>query len=191
MDEIRVEGLDDLREMLLKRLPQAMQGKALQVALAKAVQPMVKSARAMAPVRSGRLRKAIYTKRSKFSKPGFEARIMAVRHGKRYQKTNKDAYYWKFIEFGHRIGARGQSVKNSVAAGKSGNYLKKTTRPEGAGATSLGVYPARPFMRLAFEINKLKAVEIIRDELAGAIKKVGEQNVARGQRRLRKALLGF
>ena len=78
-------------------------GKALQGALAKAARPILASARQLAPVKTGRLRSAIYSKRSRFSTPGFERRIIGVRRGKKAQKKDRDAYYWKWIEFGRGV----------------------------------------------------------------------------------------
>ncbi len=164
---VRVEGLAELKQVLERTLPDRLQGKALQGALAKAVRPIVQQARTLAPVDTGRLRLAIYSKRSKFSKRGHESRIVAVRRGKKAQKRDRDAFYWKFVEFGHMTRAS-----------------KKV-----AGVPRF--IPARPFMRPAFEANKLKALEIVRTELAGEIKKVAAREQSRLNRLLRRRVAGF
>ncbi len=177
-DEVRVEGLEELRDTLLKRLPEALQGKALQGALAKAARPIVATAKSLAPTKSGRLKHAIYSARDKSSTKTRESRIIGVRRGRKFQKTDRDAYYWKFIEFGHA------AIKTKRAKGlgseKSGFFGKE-----------VHAVPPKPFMRPAFEQNKLKALEITRAELSGQIDKVSKQAVQKSAVRLRKATLGF
>jgi HK97 gp10 family phage protein len=167
--DIRVDGLDEILDMLKKRLPEKLYGKALQGALAKAAKPIVDAARSNAPVRTGRLRKAIYSFRDKQSTRSRESRLISVRRGKKFQKTNRDAYYWKFVEFGHH-----------TRAGKSGTAK---------------VVPPRPFMRPAFEANKLRALQVFQDEVRGQIDKVAQRAAQRSARRLgrglRKTLTGF
>lgn len=182
MTEIRVEGLAELERMLKRTLPDRLQGKALQGALAKAARPIVTSARQLAPVKTGRLRSAIYSKRSRFSTPGFERRIIAVRRGKKQQKRDRDAYYWKWIEFG-------RGVVRRTRKGEEGRVLG--TPDKGWFGAEVKAIPARPFMRPAFESNKTQAVEIIRKELAAEIKKVAARQQARVLRSLRKTVTGF
>ncbi len=154
MDEVRIDGLRELRAALLKTVPAEMQGKKLQKALAAGTKLTVAAAKINAPVKTGRMRKAIYATRDKAeSKPAFEARVVTVRRGKKMQKTNRDAYYWKFVEFGHRTGTR-----------KTG-YLRKTDRSSGGYGGSTGFVAARPFMRPAFDSTKGQAAEAIRDGL--------------------------
>jgi HK97 gp10 family phage protein len=180
--DIRVEGLAELEQMLKRTLPDRLQGKALQGALAKAARPIVSTARQLAPVKTGRLRSAIYSKRSKFSTPGFERRIVSVRRGKRQQKKDRDAFYWKWIEFGRGVVRRKRK-------GDEGKVLGTPTA--GWFGTEVQPIPARPFMRPAFESNKTQAIEIIRKELAGEIKKVAAREQARIASRLRKTITGF
>lgn len=178
MDVIRVEGLEDLRVTLLERLPEKLRGKALQGALAQGARPIVSAARAMAPVDSGLTRRSIYSKRSKYSKLEYESRIIGVRHGKRAAKKGRDAYYWKFVEFGHLVG------------NKKTGYLQK--RGKGSGHSGIvTAVAARPFMRPAFESQKVKALDNIRAALEGEILKVAEAAQARSGRRFRRAALGF
>jgi HK97 gp10 family phage protein len=180
--DIRVEGLAELEQMLKRTLPDRLQGKALQGALAKAARPIVTTARQLAPVKTGRLRSAIYSKRSRFSKPGFERRIIAVRRGKKQQKNDRDAFYWKWIEFGRGV----------VRRTRKGDEGKSLGTPDaGWFGAEVKAIPARPFMRPAFESNKTQAIEIIRRELAGEIKKVAARQQARVLARLRKTVTGF
>ena len=172
----RVEGLTELRDMLLRKLPEATQGKALQGALREAAKPSVKEARARAPVKTGRLRNAIYSFRDRASRRTREARLISVRSGKRFQKTNRDAYYWKWIEFGHGVIT---TKKRSLGAPAKGFFGKEVQ-----------AVPARPFMRPAFETRKLQALEAFRQALAAQVDKVAARNLSRVRSRLSRKL-GF
>lgn len=154
MDEVRVEGLRELRAALLRTIPAEVQGKALQKSLTAGTRLTVAAAKMKAPVKTGRMRKAIYATRDRASsRPGFEARVVAVKRGKKAQKSNRDAFYWKFVEFGHRTGTK-----------KTG-YLRKSDRSSGGYAGGTGFVAARPFMRPAFDSTKAAALDAIRDGL--------------------------
>lgn len=104
-ETVQVHGLRELREALIRKVPENMQGKVLQKALSAGATPMLRTARQLVPVRTGVLKRAIHAMRSKLNSNGvFEERIIRVRWGKRQQKFNRDAFYWRFIEFGHRAG---------------------------------------------------------------------------------------
>lgn len=153
---VQVHGLRELREALLRKIPENMQGKVLQKALAAGTAPVVKDARQRAPVKSGVLKRAIHAMRSKLNSNGiFEERIVRVRHGKRQQKHNRDAFYWRFIEFGRGIvTARGKVLGSS----ETGFFGK-----------SVAAAPAKPFMRPAFDANKFKALNAITEQLRKAL----------------------
>lgn len=176
---VTIKGLAELRRALQQTIPLEMQGKALQKALAAGARITVAAARenakrggkAFPDVRTGTLVRAIYAKRSKWGNTQtFENRVIGVRRGAKYGKnrvkagkSNMDAFYWKFVEFGHRVGTR-----------KSG-YLKKRTRPDGAGGKSSGDVPAQPFMRPAFEATKNQAAVAIRDALKRQIEEAAKR----------------
>jgi HK97 gp10 family phage protein len=154
MAEVKIEGLAELRRALTRIIPAEMQGKVLQKALTAGTKLTVDAARSKAPVKTGRLRRAIYaTRDKKHSQPTYEARVVSVRRGKREQKNNRDAYYWKFVEFGHRI-----------ATGKTG-YLRKQGRSSGGFAGEAGMVPPKPFMRPAFETTKERSLGAITAKL--------------------------
>lgn len=151
---VKVEGLRELRDALTRLIPAEMQGKTLQKALSAGIKPMVATARAMAPKREGVLRRAIQAVRSKRNSNGvYEERIMRVRHGKKQQKKNRDAFYWRFIEFG----------RGEVTAKKGTRSLG--TPKDGFFGRTVKAAPAKPFMRPAFEANKVGAVGLIADAL--------------------------
>jgi HK97 gp10 family phage protein len=164
--EVQVHGLRELREALVRKIPAEMQGKVLQQALSAGATVISREAKSRAPEDTGRLKKAIYSARNKrAATKTFEERVVAVRRGKKYQKSGRDAFYWKFVEFGHRTGAgRGQ-------------YLKKTDgrNSHGRAVNATGFVPPKPFMRPAFEAGKHKAVEAIRTRLGKAIEKAAQK----------------
>lgn len=185
-EEINVSGLNELREALLRDLPESLQGKALQGALTLAAKPIVVDARARVPVSSGRLRRAIYAFRDKTSTPTRQSRLISVRTGKRARKSNKDAFYWKWIEFGHRFAGK-KTGRLQKIAGDGAGYGKGY-----AGPTK--VYPAHPFLRPAFEAKKMQALEIVRTELLTQIEKVAAKSYAKSRavaaRAITKAIIG-
>lgn len=182
MNQVEVSGLAELRETLLKRLPEALQGKASQIALAKAAKPIVDDARAKAPSRKprgfmgpvkgeasqGNLRKSIYSYRSKTSTKTNEVRHIGVR---------PKAFYWRWIEFGRSTITK---VKGSLGNMRKG-WFGKVVR----------AVPAKPFMRPAFEANKEKSIGIYAAAIRPAIEKVAAQAQRRQIRRIRKAITGF
>jgi HK97 gp10 family phage protein len=104
MTTVTVSGLKELRDALVRKIPLEMQGKVLQKAMGPAARLIVNAARSRAPVDTGRMRKAVYATRDRYnSKKTFEARVVTVRRGKK-RDDPKGAYYWKFIEFGHKAG---------------------------------------------------------------------------------------
>lgn len=182
-DQIGVSGLTELRQTLLKDLPQALQGKASQAALAKAARPIVNTAKQLAPTRkargfvgpmplgktlAGRLRKSIYSYRNRESTRTYESRYIGVR---------ARAFYWRFIEFGRSIITRAKGVLGTPSKGWFGKVVQAT--------------PARPFMRPAFEQNANRAIEIYARELKPAIAKVAAKANARAVRALTKKITGF
>jgi HK97 gp10 family phage protein len=182
-DQIEVSGLTELRQTLLKDLPEALQGKASQLALAKATRPIIAAAQARAPSRkprgfvgpiaagakvAGNLKRAIYSYRNRESTKTYESRFIGVK-GK--------AWYWRFIEFGRASITR--------ATGSLGNVRK------GFFGKTVTAVPAKPFLRPAFEENATRALEIYQQALLPAIEKVAKQAYSRSLKRVRKAITGF
>ncbi|MFW1755458.1 HK97-gp10 family putative phage morphogenesis protein, partial [Acinetobacter wanghuae] len=80
------------------------------------------------------------------------------RGGKSFQTSNKDAYYWTWVEFGHVVTTK--KIKGGLRAREKARIPLKA-----AGQ----FVPARPFMRPALESNKTAAIEAVRVELAKRI----------------------
>lgn len=155
--DIKIEGLDEIKTRMRLLTPR-LQGNALQSALTKGARIIVNQARAMAPRDKGVLRRAIYQAKSKFSTLIRPSRIIAVRQGKKQQTKNRDAFYWRFIEFGHGvIRAKYAKVLGTPAKGFFGKEV--------------AAQPARPFMRPAFDSKKFEALEAFRVSLKDEVEK--------------------
>ncbi len=144
MAQIEVRGLKGLQRAL-QELPKKIERRALNAALMKGAQPMVKAAKSRAPVLTGALRYAVRAK--PVSPKGHAATVViGITGAKQVERKNSKGrvrkvwvraknfvFYWLFQEFG------------------------------------TGHQPARPFMRPAFETNKVASVGIIKNSLAARI----------------------
>lgn len=181
--EVKVEGLAELRDLLQRKLPYEIQTKALQSTLAKAAQPILKDARSRVPVKSGRLRRAIYSFRDKASTKVKAIRLISVRSGRRH--GGKDAFYWKWVEFG-----RGESkVGKKRGAPRGGARAASLGTPErGWFGKKVKAVAARPFMRPAFESRKMEALETFRKNMATEIQKTAQRLQSRTVSRIKRSV---
>jgi HK97 gp10 family phage protein len=157
--KVEVKGLKELRDVLTRKLPIELQGKPVQNALSKAARPIVREARRLAPERTGRLKRAIYSFRSRASTRTRQSRLIGVRSGKRFK--GKDAFYWKWVEFGRGAVTRKRGVLGTPSNGFFGREVKAV--------------PARPFLRPAFQSQKERSVEEFRRSLAPEIEKAAKK----------------
>lgn len=109
------------------------------------------------PVRKGEtpgtLRRAIYMRRARDSRNGLEHYFVGVRQGKAARNRkggSADAFYWRFVELGHLIRARGQKI----GGGRRYQRLQRE-RLNAAGSRRV---PAYPFLKPAFESGKTEAL---------------------------------
>jgi HK97 gp10 family phage protein len=159
VESVKVEGLRELREALVRKIPAEMQGKVLQSALTAGARPIVNEAKTRVPRRTGRLAKAIYSRRNREGSNGVrEERVITVRQGGR---RDRDGYYWRWIEFGRGVVQIARGVLGTPGKGFFGREVKAV--------------PARPFLRPAFENRKTDALEAIRVRLAKGIAKAAEK----------------
>lgn len=91
-----------------------------------------------------------------------QAYVVTVRTGK--YGADGDAFYWRFVEGGHKIITRRKGQKLS-AARKAAE--KAAAKAEFGSAT----VPAYPFMRPAYESKKQEAVTAMQAALTAAVKK--------------------
>jgi HK97 gp10 family phage protein len=99
---VHITGLKELEKKMIALGPKIAR-KALKGALVSGAAVIRKEARALAPIKEGRLRRAMYIKRMSKPNPFKENVIFGVRHGKKMAKRDLDAYYWSFLEFGTKF----------------------------------------------------------------------------------------
>ena len=105
---VEIKGLRELERKLVALGPKVGL-KAMRSALVSGAQVIKKDALERVPVKTGRLRRSLLIKRLAKLNPFSEKVIVGVRHGKKQQKSDRDAYYWGWIEFGFKTKA-GQPV---------------------------------------------------------------------------------
>lgn len=157
-EEIKVLGLEELGRALRYYVPEGLR-KVLQKALLQGAKVIVADAKSRVEKRSGELAKSIfsYVDRQASRNENYQARNISVRvdpAAKRAEgKGSKhEAYYWRWIEFGHaQIYAKNFKNLGSEAVGFFGSEVK--------------AYPAHPFLRPAFESKKYEAFDAIRLQL--------------------------
>jgi HK97 gp10 family phage protein len=102
MANVSVAGLDELRKTLLSLDASiaSKNGGPVRSALARGARRVRDVARAKAPVKTGRLQRAIYARRDRNpAAQGFtESYVVGVSSG-RSRDDEKGAFYWRFVEF--------------------------------------------------------------------------------------------
>lgn len=109
---VKIDGLKELEQKMLKLGPEISK-KALRGALVAGAVVIREEAKRLAPVDTGRLRRAMYIKRMPKTNPFAEQVIFGVRHGRKMIKRNLDAYYWSFLEFGTKFIKREEFIQNA------------------------------------------------------------------------------
>lgn len=154
METVQVLGLKELNNAL-QQLSQHFQTTVLQHTLLIGAKFIVADAISRVPKRTGTLAKAIFSYKDKRgSTTTFESRFIGVRTGARTKKGRDDAYYWKWIEFGHG--------EITIKAGEKSLGVPGT----GFFGKTVKAYPAHPFLRPAFEAQKYVAQRAIVAQLA-------------------------
>jgi HK97 gp10 family phage protein len=98
--DIQIDGLQELLAKM-KSLPVNLARNGLRAAVNAGAEVIRKDAVSRVPVLTGRLKKAIYKKQIReLSNNVQQTFFVGARSGKKYKKANKDAYYWRFLEFG-------------------------------------------------------------------------------------------
>lgn len=171
-EAFKVTGLQELNRNLV-RLADDVQRKHLRGAVAAGARIVRDAAVRNVPIRTGTLRRAIYSKwLQEASGNNRQTFLVSVRRGKQYQaktrtskkgrvtKTkNADAYYWTWVEFGHVATGPTRIAGGATRRERSRQKLKSAGR----------FVPPRPFLRPALESNKTAAIEAVRAELAKRI----------------------
>ena len=179
---MRVDGLRELQARLKEFAPK-LAAKALGASVNAGAKVIKDDAIARAPYYTGvvqdghpppgTLRRSIITvKIPKESNQYKKVYAVTVRTGLKYRFAGngwkgQDAFYWRFVEFGH-----------FTRQPNSGKRLRKTDKGEKnsgslAGQVQSGSVrwvPAQPFMRPAFEMKKNEALQAMQNKLADRIK---------------------
>jgi len=113
-----VSGVKEFNQAL-KKLPAKMAEKVAQKALRKAANMVARQARANAPVKTGRLKKAIRVRNSRYNRlnrNGVVGVILRLNPGKS-RKDPKGAWYGGWVENGYNRGSRSVGGNEAVARG--------------------------------------------------------------------------
>lgn len=168
---VQVLGMKELGDAM-RELPVRLARNVLRGTVAAGAADIRNEARQRAPVYHGEvskghpppgtLRRSIIIKRiPERSSQWSQMYYVTVRHGKKYSKQGKegrlsqDAYYWKWVEFGHRYVGRYKGFFADFKTRGRGRLTGLAKRR----AESASMVPPHPFMRPAFEARKSAAVE--------------------------------
>jgi HK97 gp10 family phage protein len=116
--------------------------------------------KAVTPVDTGKLKRNILV-RTKETDKTMRGRVIVLTVGD--TKNEKNSYYWRFVEMGHRVGTR--------ATG----YLRKfdrprSNRPTGPANPAVGHFvQGRHFIENTYESWKNAAAQLVVDALEGAV----------------------
>lgn len=169
---VHIAGLEELK-WRLSAVPQKVEAKVVRGAMVESARIIRDQARENAPFYHGdvqqgapppgTLKKSIIIKYiPEKSGNGRFVYYVAVRHGKKYQKTgkkqiNRDAFYWYFVEFGHytRPAGGGSFDRHKRATGRFGSAQQVANFEKFAGVRFV---PPVSFMRRAFASKSSAAV---------------------------------
>jgi HK97 gp10 family phage protein len=142
---VRIEGVEELRQ-ILKRLPPAMGGEALKEAALEAMEPVLDKARQMVPVKSGRLRRSLGIQIRNQSAAYIDVRVGANLE-RALGETGPHAH---LVEFG-----------SGPRYDKDGRFV--------------GVMPAEPFMRPAWDAESRNIEPRFQRVLAKALERYARE----------------
>lgn len=184
---VQIRGTKELYEELSTRIPYRLEAKALQQALGAGAAVIVKEAKAniglgdpYPATRTGTLERAVYQSRGRKTTPELAVRIVSVRKGRRAMKSNRDAYYGRMVEFGHRIGKdsfKGAKLVRASRAMTKGGEERYTTRLFGSGKKRIkgerewtNVKPY-PYMEPAVRTTQTRVQDVVLRRLQKLVEK--------------------
>ena len=143
----------------LKALPTEVSNKILRRVAASGVTPVKKQLIDDAPVAAtphfrgkgnkveqGTIKRAVYATRYKTDSGDLQqAYAVSIRYGKRNSAKNRDAYYWRWVDEGHRI------VPRKGTKGAAGSLYSRRREARYQQSQGRGTVPAKPFFRPAFD----------------------------------------
>lgn len=159
--------LDGTRDLVaaLKELRGDLSPRYMRAAVRKAAKVMETLIKAGAPSDTGKLRSLIKV-RTKRTRQTVRARVVVPTIGKGDDPQN--AFYWRFVEKGHRVG------------NKRSGRLVRLDRASSRGAASLGVVDPQPFVEPVVRTWTRYGVQIAFDALEKAIDRAARRQARRG-----------
>ena len=139
--DVNVEGFEELKSKL-KQLPDKVKGREIEKIMRRVARPSLLAARQQAPVKSGKLKKAIGIRRIRYRDAAYAGVKVA---------PSKKAFYAHFVEYGHNIYRKGFKRKHRKGANAGG---------------ATGKTRANPFMERARKTTVPGAIEDARIKLA-------------------------
>lgn len=171
-----IEGIS----AVLKGIPKDLQDQIMAVAVGNAAKPLVAAAKALAPMRTGALKRSLTSVVRKY-KNGNAVAIVGPDNayygrGKRLKKgqdrrgADKPANYAHLVEFGHY---------SATASGVSGRVSKGTTRRKGTFVERSYIMP-KPFMRPAVQATPDAVGAALAEGVSKGIEKTRARLVKKG-----------
>jgi HK97 gp10 family phage protein len=161
MADVVITGLGELKAMF-QTLPKQLAEAGLRRAAYTGAAIIQESAKANVHNVTGTLSDAIIVKRiEEKSGPFVQTYYVTVRKGK---FGGPDGYYGQWVEFGHLIRTKGQSIKGGRRSSKNQRVeLKRIGAPE---------VPAHPYMRPAVDAHGKEATDAIKEALITRIREL-------------------
>lgn len=154
----------------LKRLSDAIGESALRSAGYAGAEVLKDEMIARVPIKTGVIEKNIIVKRATEKSDGNKKQVYVVTVRTGQQNTEGDAFYWRWVEDGHKFvrkrKGRGKGVRVNPKTGKESFNAARAASELEYGTAKKG---ARPFMRPAWEAQKAAALEAVRVKLAEKI----------------------
>ena len=166
MLKIKVEGYEQAKK-ILDELPNNMQKRMLLTALRGSAKPMLQSAKAKVPVKSGKLKKMLRTVRFKDRNASKTEVSVAVKPVFNKTKKKENQYYGKFLHEGTADPRKSRKGKFLVFENQQGQkvFVKSVK----------GIKP-KPFLEQAYSENSERTVATFGDELAKAVENFVNKN---------------
>lgn len=161
--KVKIEGLKELEEAL-KELPKATGKNVIKRALSNSADPFIDQAKALAPIHLGHLQKSITKSKVKLTSgsAGKKAFAEALAKGASRKEAGAAAH-------AANAEASGDVTSGLIVIGP-GRHPQAIFQEFGTAH-----HPPKPFMRPAWEENKMPTVGNIKDELWSEIKKAAER----------------
>lgn len=162
--EIKVTGLKETQKALYS-YSQQLGDKVVIDSLKQGARIVQRAAKAAAPVRTGRLKRAIVVKKSKIyngkRRSDMIGVFLTILQGRRY--GNRDAFYGRFQEEGWEVRGASRTTANTPYRRTRGGSIRMSRAATGGrhSMRSGNKVPGKFFMRDAFARNKVNAVRMI------------------------------